>query len=56
MFIKPIKYLLLDEAQDTGPAEFEFIFDIVYDFSQKFKNLNPQRHFHNKYCKKKLQS
>lgn len=27
--IKPIKYLLLDEAQDTGPAEFEFIFDMI---------------------------
>lgn len=27
--IKTIKYVLLDEAQDTGPAEFEFIFNMI---------------------------
>lgn len=27
--VKTIKYLLLDEAQDTGELEFEFIFDMI---------------------------
>lgn len=27
--IKPVSYVLLDEAQDTGPAEFEFIFNMI---------------------------
>jgi superfamily I DNA/RNA helicase len=27
--VKTIKYLLLDEAQDTGDLEFEFIFDMI---------------------------